>query len=123
MLVFTNPVVGQEDQYHRWYDTHLREVVSCEGVVSGRRYRMSPDADVLTPVWMRTHADRGDLPMPFEFLAVYEIEGDLATAVQAITTKDNYSVRPGDSLDNDTVAMWAFTQTGAQFGHGQTQRG
>lgn len=116
LLVFTNPVVGLEDLYHRWYDIHLREVVSCDGVVSGRRYRMSPDADVLTPEWMRTHADRRDLAMLFEFLAIYEIEGDLATTIQAITTKDDYSVQPGDSLDYDTVAMWTFTQTGPQIG-------
>ncbi|MXZ79391.1 MAG: hypothetical protein F4Z06_14100 [Acidimicrobiia bacterium] len=116
MLVFTNPVIGQEDQYYRWYDVHLHEVVSCHGVVSGRRYRMSPDPDLLTPEWMRNHADRRDLPMPFEYLAIYEIEGDLAAAVQAITTKDDYSIRSGDSLDHDTVAMWAFTQAGAQIG-------
>ena len=116
MLVFTNPVVGLENHYHRWYDIHLHEVVSCEGVVSGQRYRMSPDADLLTPAWMRAHADRSDLPMPFEFLAVYEIEGDLAAAVQAIMTKDDYSIRPGDSLRHDNVVMWTFTQTGAQIG-------
>ena len=116
LLVFTNPVVGLEDQYHRWYDVHLHEVVSCEGVVRGRRYQMSPDADVLTPKWMRTHADRRDLPMPFEYLAIYEIEGDLATVVQAIMTKDDYSIRSGDSLDNDNAAMWAFTQAGPQIG-------
>lgn len=116
MLVFTNPVIGQEDLYHRWYDIHLQEVVSCDGVVSERRYRMSPDADLLMPEWMRTYADRRDLAMPFEFLAIYEIEGDLATVVQAIATKDDYSIQPGDSLDYATVAMWAFTQTGAQIG-------
>lgn len=66
MLVFTNPVVGQEDLYHQWHDVHLHEVASCDGVVSGRRYRMSPDDDLLTPEWMRTHADRPDLAMPFE---------------------------------------------------------
>ncbi|MCY3576122.1 MAG: hypothetical protein OXH53_02295 [bacterium] len=116
LLVFTNPVVGLEDQYHQWYDTHLHEVVSCDGVVSGRRYQMSPDADVLTPEWMRIHADRRDLPMPFEYLAIYEIEGDLPLAVQTITTEGNYSFRPGDSLDYSTVAMWTFTQTGTQIG-------
>ncbi len=116
MLVFTNPVIGQEDLYHQWHDIHTREVASCEGVVSGRRYRMSPDADLLTPNWMRTHADRSDLAMPFEFLAVYEIEGHLPSVIQAITTKDDYSMRPGDSLDHDTVASWTFTQTGPQIG-------
>lgn len=116
LLTFTNPVIGNEARYHQWHEVHLREVVSCDGVVSGQRYRMSPDADVLTPEWMRTHADRSDLPMPFEFMAVYEIEGDLAAAIEAISTKDDYSIRPGDSLYHDTVASWAFTQTGAQIG-------
>ena len=116
LLVFTNPVIGQEDRYHQWHDVHTHEVASCDGVISGRRYRMSPDADLLTPGWMRTHADRADLPMPFEFLAVYEIEGDLPSVIQAITTKDDYSMRSGDSLDHNTVASWAFTQTGPQMG-------
>ena len=116
LLSFTNPVVGQEDQYHQWHDVHLHEVVSCDGVVRGQRYRMSPDSDIYTPHWMRSHCDRTDLPMPFEFLAVYEIEGDLAAAVQAITTKDDYSIRPGYSLDHGTVASWTFTQTGPKIG-------
>lgn len=116
LLTFTNPVIGQETRYHQWHDVHIREVVSCDGVVSGQRFQMSPDADTLTPEWMRVHADRCDLPMPFEFLAVYEIEGNLAEVIQAITTKDDYSIRPGGSLDHDTVASWAFTQTGAQIG-------
>lgn len=113
MLVFTNPVVGQEARYEQWYEVHVREVVSCEGVVSGQRYRMSPDADLLTPEWMRNHAD---LPMPFEFLAVYEIEGDLPAAIQAITNTDNYSIHPDESLNHETLAMWTFTQTGPQIG-------
>ena len=116
MLVFTNPVVGREGLYHRWRDIHLQEVVSCEGVVSGQRYRMCPDSDLLTPEWMRVHADRADLPMPFEFLAIYEIEGDLPAVIQRITTRDDYSVRPGGSLDHDTVASWAFTRTGPTVG-------
>ena len=66
LLTFTNPVIGQEALYHQWHDIHTHEVTSCEGVVSGRRYRMSPDADMLTPEWMRIHADRTDLAMPFE---------------------------------------------------------
>ena len=115
MLAFANPVIGQEAQYHQWYDIHLHEVVSCDGVVSGQRYRMGPDSDMLTPGWMRIHADRADLPMPFEFLVVYEIEGDLPAVIQGIRTKD-FSIQPGDSLDVDTVATWTFTQTGPQMG-------
>lgn len=116
LLTFTNPVIGQEAQFHQWHDIHTQEVASCQGVVRGRRYRMSPDADMLTPKWMRTHADRADLPMPFEFLAVYEIEGHLPSVIQGIATNDDYSMRPGDSLDHETVASWAFTQTGPQIG-------
>ena len=113
MLVFTNPVIGQEAQYHQWCDIHVHKVVSCDGVVSGQRYRMSPDYDIYTPGWMRI---RADLPRPFEFLVVYEIEGDLPAVIQGIRAKDDFFIRAGDSLDLDTVAMWAFTQNGPQMG-------
>jgi hypothetical protein len=39
LLVYTSPVAGGEQEYHRWYDeVHLAEVLSVPGFVSARRY-------------------------------------------------------------------------------------
>ncbi len=39
MLVFSNPVAGQNDRYNAWYDNiHLGDVLDVPGVVGAARY-------------------------------------------------------------------------------------
>jgi hypothetical protein len=39
LYVETRPLPGYEDEYHKWYDeTHLREIVAFDGIVSARRF-------------------------------------------------------------------------------------
>lgn len=68
LLVFSNPVDGQEEPYNEWYDrTHLAEIVAVPGVVAGRRYE-------LAPVEIPGAADRP--AQPHRYLALYELDGD-----------------------------------------------
>jgi hypothetical protein len=63
LIAFTNPVEGQDDAYHDWYDTtHISEILSVPGIVSARRFKIKM-ADVKGgPAW--------------KFVAIYEVETD-----------------------------------------------
>ncbi len=42
-LVFSGPVAGREEEYHRWYDTvHLPDVLRVPGVAAGQRFAIRP---------------------------------------------------------------------------------
>lgn len=39
ILVYSSPVAGREEEYHRWYDAvHLPDVLRVPGVVAAQRY-------------------------------------------------------------------------------------
>lgn len=44
VLVFNDPVAGQEDEFNRWYDEeHLPDVLAVPGFFSGQRFRRSSE--------------------------------------------------------------------------------
>ena len=63
-VVLTNPVEGREDEYNEWYSgVHLNDVLKVPGIVSAQRFMLS-DVQRDTP------------PLPYRYLALYEIETD-----------------------------------------------
>jgi hypothetical protein len=69
-LVFSQPPEGVTDEeYNRWYDAHLVEILTVPGFVGAQRFRLS----VMT--------DDPDAPSTFGYLAIFEIEGDLETVM------------------------------------------
>jgi hypothetical protein len=72
-IAFTNAVEGRADEFNDWYnDTHLHEVLSIAGFRSVQRFKASP-------------AQRERDQPPFEYLAIYEVEGDAPELVDAMT--------------------------------------
>jgi hypothetical protein len=86
-IVFSQPPDGVSDEeFNRWYDAHLAEILAVPGFVAARRYRL--DAVV---------ADAG---IPHRYLCVYEIDGDPADAIAALAQagygdKDTYKALKG----------------------------
>lgn len=64
MLVESQPLPGEEATYHEWYELHLREMLAVDGVVAARRYRNLDDDGT--------------------FVAVYELDGDIAAVRERI---------------------------------------
>jgi hypothetical protein len=65
LLVETRPASSEEAaDYHRWYEeTHLKEIVELDGFVSARRFEPVDDG---------------------AFVAIYEIDGDVAKAQETL---------------------------------------
>lgn len=64
LLVYTDVEAEHEEAFNRWYDeVHLGDILSVDGFVGARRYRLSGPPP------------RGQEPAA-RYLAVYEIKGD-----------------------------------------------
>lgn len=78
-VVHTNPVEGSDEEFNTWYDdTHLGDIVAVPGITRARRYVPAVAAN-------QALADQGFTPLDeFEYLAIYEIEGDPQAAIVAM---------------------------------------
>jgi NAD(P)-dependent dehydrogenase (short-subunit alcohol dehydrogenase family) len=96
MLVFSNPTEGKETEFNTWYEgTHIPEMLGTPGVVAARRYEMSPPEGMPAP--------------PQKYLAVYELDGDLAEVFAAINERgQSGAISRGEATDRESVAMWVY---------------
>jgi hypothetical protein len=80
-VVQTNATEGHEEEFSDWYtNVHLKDVLAVPGIVAAQRYELDH---------VRTQAE--GVKKPFQFLAVYEIEGDYKKALDALTVmKDDW---------------------------------
>jgi hypothetical protein len=100
-IVFSRPPAGVSDEdFNRWYDAHLPEILSVPGFVSARRFRLEPVVEDATA------------PVPFRYLALYEVEGDPKTVIAemeklGLGSKDSYAELKGvDSSGPDLPDWW-----------------
>jgi len=61
-----------EDEYNRWYDFHLGEILVVPGFKSARRFTLVPE--VVDPA----------AGTSYTHLSLYEIEGDVAQVMRAL---------------------------------------
>ena len=72
LLVFTNADGGRHAEFNRWYDEiHLKEVLEVPGFIAAERFELG-EAQV-------DEAERSH-----RYLAIYEIDGDPAEALEAL---------------------------------------
>jgi len=70
-IVFSQPPERiSDEEFNRWYDPHLDEILVVPGFVSARRYRME------------AMVERPGTSVPYGFLSLYELEGDVATIMK-----------------------------------------
>ena len=70
-----------EDEYHEWYDRHLRELLGIDGLISARRYRVLDDDGT--------------------YVALYELEGDLRAVQDRIRNREDRPEGPPRALRTD----------------------
>jgi hypothetical protein len=60
LVVLTNPMPGQENEYNRWYtEQHLDDVLKVPGMIAAQRFKLALD---------------GAKSLPGPYLAIYEME-------------------------------------------------
>lgn len=72
LVVFSKPAPGEEEEYREFFNnTHLSEMAATEGVIAAQRFELVA----------------GDDPslIPSGFVAIYEIEGNLEAAKEAVS--------------------------------------
>lgn len=95
-LVFTKPVEGREDEFHRWYDeVHLPDVVAVPGVAAAQRFELGPER-------------RPEVDEPtHRHLALYEIDGDPAEVFPEISRR----IASGEMFLSDALDRGASVQS------------
>ena len=103
MLVFSNPVAGQDDAYNTWYDdVHLGDVLQVPGVVGAKRFTLvempSPDGE--------------SAPVPaHRYLAVYQLDRQPAEVMAELMRRvESGAMRIDDSLAQDSIGLTAWRQ-------------
>ncbi len=102
-MVFSRPPEGVSDEeFNRWYDAHLDEILSVPGWEAATRYRLDPVV--------------ADEDVRYRYLTIYEVEGDPAEAVEELEraglgSADSYSALK--EVDSGVLELpeW-FSRTG-----------
>ncbi|HLH68533.1 MAG TPA: hypothetical protein VKY90_05775 [Candidatus Dormibacteraeota bacterium] len=75
-LVQTNALPGRDREFNDWYtNRHIYDILAVPGIVSAQRFRLSS---------ARRSSNYSSMPPPFEYLALYDIDGDPDAVLQAI---------------------------------------
>ena len=98
IVVLSSPQPGREAEFNDWYDNvHLGELLDIPGIVGATRYKSSTSG-----------TDEPDQP-PHPYLAIYEVEGDLAPVIKEIWERaGNGTMNVSEALAADTVHLWPF---------------
>jgi hypothetical protein len=97
LVVFSNPVEGQEDEYNDWYtNTHLHDVIKIPGFIAAQRF-------VLSDEQMQSET-------PYRYMAVYEIEtDDLKDTLSALGQAIESGMEISSAIDMENIGYWIFT--------------
>lgn len=100
-VVQTNAVAGREAEFDEWYSNrHLSDVLAVPGFVAAQRFELSP-------------TQRPGLPAPrYRYLALYEIEGDPADALEALGRAVADGMELSDAMAPDRSAYVFRPTTG-----------
>lgn len=97
-IVFSELPAGVSDEeFNRWYDAHLGEILAVPWFVAARRYRLDPVVR--------------DERVAYRFLTIYEIDGDPDEAIAELERagfgdKDSYASLKGGSPGELELPDW-----------------
>jgi hypothetical protein len=97
LVALVSALPGEEAEFNAWYAEHMREVAAVPGIQPGRRYKMTPVQAA------------GASPAENEYLALYEIAGDVDTVLgELVRRRADGEWTPRRGIDNATIKMWTF---------------
>jgi hypothetical protein len=98
LVVLSNAAEGQDGEFNEWYtNTHLGDIVALPGYVSAQRFKLSD-------------AQMGAGQLPYQYLAIYEVEADSAAdAVKGLTEGTRGGMVISPALDMSRTVAWFYT--------------
>lgn len=97
-MVKSNPVVGKEDEYNRWYnDIHLSEVLRIDGFQTAQRFQLHPRQ--VQPNLTHT------------YLAIYQIDSDDVDGTLANLSKATW-MNLSDAIDMTSLEIGIYQAMG-----------
>lgn len=99
-IVFSHPGEGVSDEeFDRWYDEHLDEILSMPGFHAAQRYRLEAAVEA------------EGIEIPFRNLAVYEVDDDTARLMAGmeeanLDSADSYVDRKDAGDDGPQLPPW-----------------
>jgi hypothetical protein len=94
LVVFSNAVEGQDEEFNRWYtEVHVPDVIKLGGATVGRRYRSAGVA--LMP----------GIPQPGGYAAIYEVESDTIEQIEAVAATLQGSLSTGEADISPTMDL------------------
>jgi len=100
-LVFSDAVVGKEDEYNRWYnERHLEDVLAVPGFLAAQRFRLTLE----------------DAAAPARYLAIYEIETDdpQRTLAELQARAGTTAMPVSEAFENSAVKTWLYGAVSAR---------
>lgn len=95
LVVLTNPVPGREGEFNDWYsNVHIQEICQIPGFKSAQRFKLG-------------EAQMGGAAGGHGYLAIYEIDGDPAAALEALKAA-RPTLQMTDALDRESVLALTF---------------
>lgn len=94
LVVFSNAVDGQDEEFNRWYtEVHVPDVIKLGGATVGRRYKAA--GVPLLP----------GIPEPGGYAAIYEVEAETVEQIQAVAASFGESLVTGEADISPTMHL------------------
>lgn len=103
-LAFTNPAPGREDDFLRWYDAHVPEVLDTHaGLVTGELFRAGDAQRIgMSPIW--------------QYLALYDLRADdVADYLREEKQPRSRTATRHDGALADDYAVWIYSALGPRM--------
>jgi hypothetical protein len=106
-LVQTNALPGQEAEFNEWYDNvHLHDILRVPGIVTAQRFRLSP---------VRRGGNYSTMARPFEYLALYELDGDTNDVLDRIEAARAAGKIPWSAALDPVFSAYIYEPIGASL--------
>ena len=98
VLVLSNPIEGQEEEFDRWYeDVHLDEILATTNWQSAQRFKLVDEQ------WVKSAHD---------YLALYEVEADDSQDALRKLNATRSERQQSAAFNKETAAVWVFSEAG-----------
>ena len=103
-IVFTHAKPGQEKEFNEWYDkVHLHDLLRVPGIEWAQRFKLSP---------VKRGPNYASMPAPFQYLALYELDGTAQQVLDGIEKARNAGQIPWSPALDPVFSAYIYDPIG-----------